>query len=260
MIINGILTENISAFSGYIVNFLFILLRAGIFVALMPVIGEKKFPGQFRMGLAVFIALLLTPVVHFEIRENQIPLLVLKEILIATSLGLTVRLVFMAINVSGHYISHTVGMSMARVFNPEMGQSTVISEVYGIMAMLLFLAMNAHHDLIIVFVKSFELLPAGQINIAAIVPVMMSMGSKFFIISMKIAAPVIVGLLISHLLTGFLYKAAPQMNIFFIAWPLNLFLGFLLMLLSLPVFEHVVGINFSDMRNEMIKVISFAKG
>jgi flagellar biosynthetic protein FliR len=257
---NAIMTENINALSGYIVNFLFILLRAGIFVALMPVFGDKKFPGQFRMGLAVFISLLLTPVVHFEIRENEIPLIVLKELLIATALGLTVRLIFMAINVAGHYISHTVGMSMARVFNPEMGQSTVIAEVYGIMAMLLFLAMNAHHDLIIVFVKSFEILPAGQINIAALVPVMMSMGSKFFVISMKIAAPVIVGLLISHLLTGFLYKAAPQMNIFFIAWPLNLFLGFLLILLSLPVFEHVVGINFSDMRREMIRVISFAKG
>jgi flagellar biosynthetic protein FliR len=251
---------NIEVLSGYIINFLFILLRAGIFVSLLPVIGGKQLPAQFRIGFAVFIALLLTPVVKFDIAENNIFLLIVREVLIAIALGLTVRFVFLAVNMAGTFISYTMGLSIARVFNPEVGQNTLISEAYGIITMLLFLAMDAHHDLIFVFVKSFELLPAGQLDINPLFPRVVSMGSGLFVLALKIGAPVMVGLLIVHLLSGFLYKAAPQMNIFFITLPLNILLGILLMILSIPAFEYVLNISFSDLRVEMARLIMMAKG
>lgn len=251
---------DLSAFSHYITNFLFILLRAGIFVSLLPVFGSKNLPPQFKIGFVVFIALLLTPVVDFQIKENSIPILIINEMLIAIALGFAARFVFMAVNMAGIFVSHTMGMSMASMFNPEMGQSTVIAELYGIIVLLLFLAVDAHHDLIYVFVKSYEVLPAGQFNAANTLPKVISIGSKLFILTAKISAPIVVGLLLSHLLTGFLYKAAPLMNVFFIVWPINILLGFLLMLLSIPVFEYVLNINFSEMKNEMSQILALAKG
>jgi flagellar biosynthetic protein FliR len=251
---------NIEMFSGYISSFLFILLRTSIFVGLLPVIGGKQMPMQFRIGLVVFIAMLLTPVVKFDIVENSIPLLIVKELLIGIALGLTARFLFMAVNMAGVFISHAMGMSLAQVFNPEFGQSTSIAEVYGVMAMLIFLTMDAHHDLIFIFVKSFELLPGGELNILPVVPEMVKVVSGYFTLALKLGAPIMVGLFIAHLLTGFLYKAAPQMNIFFITLPLNIFLGFFLMILSIPVFEHVIGISFSDLRGEMTRIIMMAKG
>jgi flagellar biosynthetic protein FliR len=251
---------NINAFSGYITNFLFILLRSGIFISLLPVLGGKQMPPQFRMGLAVFISLLLTPVVNFAIAENSILILIIKEIIIAMTLGFAVRLVFLAVNMAGTFISYSMGLSMAQVFNPEVGQDTLVSEIYGIMTILIFLVMDAHHDLIFVFVKSFELLPVGKLNIAPLLPEVVAMASGLFVMAIKIAAPVMVGLLIVQLLSGFLYKVAPQMNIFFVALPLNIFLGIMLMILSIPVFEHVLGISFSDLRGEMIRMLMLAKG
>ncbi len=252
--------QNMDQFSHHITNFLFILLRAGVFISLLPVIGGKQLPAQFRIGLAVFISLLLTPVVNFEIAENNIPILVMKELIIAIALGLTVRFIFLAVNMAGTFISFTMGLSMARVFNPEVGQDTLIAQTYGIVATLFFLAVEAHHDLIFIFVKSFELLPAGQLQIGPLLPGIVSMGSGLFVLGLKIAAPVMVGVLIVQLLSGFLYKAAPQMNIFFIALPLNIFLGIILMILSIPVFEHVLGISFSDLREDMTRLIMTAKG
>lgn len=252
--------DNFDTYSHYITNFLFILLRAGIFISLLPVIGGKELPGQFRIGLAVFIALLLTPVIHFRIVENSIPILVIKEMIIAMALGMTVRFVFLAVNLAGTLIGFAMGLSMATTYNPEIGQDTLISQIYGIMTMLIFLSMEAHHDLIFVFFKSFELLPAGQLNIEPLLPMIIAMGTGMFVLAIKIAAPVMVGLLIVQLLSGFLYKAAPQMNIFFIAMPLNIFLGMMLMILSIPVFEHVLGISFGDLRSNMIKLITAAKG
>jgi flagellar biosynthetic protein FliR len=254
------LIQEIKEFSQYIPNFMFILLRSSILVSLLPVIGGKQMPKQFRLGLAVMISILLTPVVQFEIAEHRIPLLVMKEVLIGLALGLTVRFIFLAVNMAGQFISYTMGMSIAQVFNPDMGQSTSIAEVYGIMAMLFFLILDAHHDLIYVFVKSFEMLPGGDVNVQALVPVVLSMMSGLFVLALKICAPVTVGVLISHLMTGFLYKAAPQMNIFFVTMPLNIFLGFLLIILSIPVFEYLMGVKFSDMRSEMVKIVSLARG
>ncbi len=257
---NELLATDINTFSHYMVNFLFILLRVGIFVALLPVIGGKQLPAQFRIGMAVFIAVLLTPVINFQIAENSIPLLVLKEMIIGASLGFAVRFIFMAVSMAGTFISFTMGLSIARVFNPEVGQNTIIAEAYGIITMLLFLAMDAHHDLIYVFVKSFEVLPAGQLNVKPLLTEVVSMGSGLFVLAMKIGAPVMVSVLIVQLLSGFLYKAAPQMNIFFIALPLNIFLGMLLIILGIPVFEHVLDVSFSDLREEMTRLVLMAKG
>lgn len=250
---------NIESLSSYIPNFLVILIRSSIFVSLIPIIGGKEMPGQFRLGLAVFIAIMLTPVVKVEIREDVLPLLVVKEVLIALALGFTVRFVFMGINLAGHTVSQAMGLSIAGVFNPEMGQTTQISEIFGIMAMLYFLAMDAHHEIIYIFVKSYELLPSGQLNIMPVISEVISLVNKLFILALKIGAPVIVGLLISNILTGFLYKVAPQINIFFITLPLNIILGLLLIILSIPVFEYVFNINIADLKNEMTRIIVMAK-
>lgn len=246
-------------FSEYITNFLFILLRTSIFVTLFPLFSGKQLPMQFKMGLAFFVSILLAPVVHFDIVENQVPLLVVKEILIGMALAFSARFVFYAVNMAGMYVSFSMGMAMGRVFNPETGQSTHVAELYGVITMLFFLITDAHHELIYIFVKSFELLPGGQVNIAAMIPTLISLGSKMFVISIKIASPILIGLLLVHIMAGFLYKMAPQLNIFFITMPLNIFLGFLLIAVSIPVFEYVLNTNFSNMRNEMMRIIMLAK-
>jgi len=257
---NELILNNMGILSEYIPNFLFILLRVSIFISFLPILGGNQSPVQFRIGLAVVISMLMTPVIQFEIAENHIPMMIVKEIFLGMALGLTVRLLFLAVNMAGAFISQTIGMSIATAFNPEMGQSTQIAEIYGTIALLYFLVLDVHHDLIFVFVKSFELLPAGHVNIQAVIPEMLSMGSGLFKLAMKISAPIVVGSLITYLLSGFLYKAAPQLNIFFIVMPLNIFLGFMMMILSIPVFEYVLGIQFDNIKTEMVKIISMAKG
>jgi len=257
---NGITPSDIAVFSQYFTTFLFILLRTSIIVVLMPVIGGTQIPAQFKIGLAVFVAILLTPVVEVRIVEDQIAMMVVRELFLGIALGLSVRFIFLAVNMGGLFISHTMGLSMGTVFNPELGHSTHVAEVYGAMLMLFFLVADVHHDLIYVIVKSFELLPGGQVNVLDLIPQMVEMMGKLFVVALKISAPVFVGILITYILSGFLYKVAPQLNIFFIVMPLNIFLGFMLMAISIPAFEYILGTNFSSIRDEMIRIIMIAKG
>jgi len=247
-------------FGRYIYNFLLILLRAGIVVSLFPFFDNKNFPAQFKIGFILAIALVLTPVIELDISKTGIPLLVMREIIVGMILGLTARFIFLSVEMAGQMVSNSMGLSMATVFNPELGQSTEMASLYGMMATLIFLAMDAHHDLIQVFVKSYEWLPEGQINLKNLIPEIISVSGKLFIIALKISAPVVIAMLISSLLLGFIYKAAPQMNIFFVGYPVYIFVGFIVILIGMPVFIHVISGYLNDIKYEMIKLITIAKG
>ena len=251
--------QDLTAFSPYLHKFLLVLLRSSIFLAMLPFFGSKNFPLQFKIGLAVALALVLTPVVQFEITNIAVPLLVIREMALGIILGATVRVIFFAVDTAGQLISHAMGLSVATIFNPEMGQSTEVARLYGIIAMLIMLAIDAHHELIAVLVQSYEWLPVGQVDVRDLVLKAVSAGSKLFIIALKISAPVMVGMLIVHILLGFLYKAAPQINIFFISFPIYIALGFLIIIMSVPVFVHVFPLQFQEARDEMFRVLALAR-
>jgi len=244
----------------YIPNFLFILLRAGIMVSMLPFLSTSNFPARVKIGIAVAIALILAPVVEFKVEKPEIPIVVIREIIFGMALGFAARLVFFAVDIAGQLMSIATGLSMASVLNPEIGQSTEISMVYGIIAMFVFLTMDAHHDLIVIFVKSYEWLPAGRLDVQSLVMPIISMGSKMFIIALKVSAPVVVLMLIAHLMLGFIYKAAPQINIFFVAYPIYIVLGFSVMILSVPIFIYTVGDYFNGIKDDMLRAIAAAKG
>ncbi len=247
------------SYAHYIPNFLFILLRAGIVLNMLPFIGSTSLPHQFRIGLAVAVALVLTPVVDVQVAKSAIPLVVVREVMFAMIFGLAARFVFFAVDMAGQVMSNATGLSMAAIINPEIGQTTEISQLYSIIATLLFFAIDAHHDLITIFVRSYELAPLGTINMQGIMTAGVSFTTSIFIIALKISAPVVIIMLITNIILGFVSKAAPQMNVFFVGYPLYLFLGFLTMFLSLPVFVFVMGRYFKGIPDEMGRVLLLMK-
>ncbi|MBI5634180.1 MAG: flagellar biosynthetic protein FliR [Nitrospirae bacterium] len=251
--------QELAAFSPSMHAFVLVLLRAGIFMSMLPVFGSKSFPLQFKIGLAVAFAALLSPIVHVELANIPLPVLVMREAALGIILGATARAVFFAVDMGGQMISNAMGLSIATVFNPEMGQSTEIGRIYGIIAMLIVLAIDGHHELISVFVQSYDWLPIGQVNVQNLILKVVSAGSKIFVIALKISAPVLVGMLIVNILMGFLYKAAPQVNIFFVSFPVFLALGFLIMAMSVPVFTHFFAGQFHDVNDELFRILAIAR-
>jgi flagellar biosynthetic protein FliR len=241
-------------------NFLLILLRAGIVLNLLPFLGSTSFPAQFRIGIAVAVSLILTPVVHFTVAASDMPVVVVREIMFGMVFGLAARFVFFAVEMGGQVMSNATGLSMATVFNPEIGQSTELSRLYSIIATLLFFATDAHLDLIAVFVKSYEWVPAGTAFLPGMTEAAVLFTGRVFVIALKLSAPVVIIMLITNLLLGFLAKAAPQMNVFFVGHPLYLFLGFLTMLVSLPVLVYVLAGFFKTLPEEMGRVLVLMKG
>ncbi|MBF0338149.1 MAG: flagellar biosynthetic protein FliR [Nitrospirae bacterium] len=241
--------------------FVLILLRTSIFMAMMPLFSSSNSPAQFKLAIAVALAFVLTPVIHFEIKAGgNYFSLIAREIILSMLLGGAVRLAFVAVNMAGQMISNGMALSIATSFDPEFGQSAEVSRLLGILVSLLFFAMDAHHDLIYIFAKSFEVVPPGQVNIDKLMIYGMFGGLKVFVIAIKLGAPVMIAMVVLNFLLGFLYKASPQINIFFVSFPLFIIVGFTVMLLSIPPFFQVVSSVFENLRYEMHKILVMGKG
>ena len=247
-------------FAEYIPNFLFILLRTGIFVSFMPFFGSNTFPPSFRIGIAVAIAVVLTPVVKFQVAEAGIPMMVFHEVVFAMALGLSVRFVFWGVDMAGQAISNSMGLAMATVFDPEFGQTADIARLKGAFAMLIFFALDVHHDIIYIFVRGFDVLPMGKADVPALMQAGVDLASRLFVMTVKLAAPVMVGLLSASVVFGFVSKAVPSMNILFISFPVYIFVGFVILLLSVPIFTMVLGGYFEGVKEEMSRIIAIAGG
>ncbi|HHN65543.1 MAG TPA: type III secretion protein [Nitrospirae bacterium] len=238
-----------------IITFVAVLMRVGLIFSFLPFLGSKAAPMQLRAGLILAISLVITPVVQIEFKTQEMVLVLMKELVFSFVIALAVRFIFYAIDAGAQVVATTMGLSMATVFNPEIGQSTEVARLYGFMAVILFLTMNGHHYFIYAIVKSFQVIPMGGVDLSAMLKAGIKLSGLVFEIAIKIAAPVIAVVMINNILLGALYKLIPQFNIFFVAYPLYLALGFVVLMIGLPFFLIFITGYFSDMRNYLNNLI-----
>ncbi|RMG01454.1 MAG: type III secretion protein, partial [Nitrospirae bacterium] len=199
-----------------LITFLVVLLRLSMIMVLLPVFGSKMLPPLFKVGLIIALSLSLTPVVQITYSDTGPVITLIREVVFSSVLAFTVRFIFYAIDTAGQVISTATGLAMANVFNPELGQSTEIARIYGIVAILLFLAMNGHHYFIYAFIRSFEYIPFGGAGISGLIKEAIRMSGRVFTISVQIAAPFITVVMVVNILLGIVSKLIPQFNVFFV--------------------------------------------
>ena len=251
---------DLGALNVYLPTFLYVLLRTSMFMAFMPLFGQETFPVQFKVGVAVALAVVITPVVNFHSGGQSIAVLVMREVLLGLAMGAATRFVFEAVNVGGQLIATAKGLRAGEVFDPQFGQSGEISQLLGSLATLQFLAMNGHHDLLYVFVKSYDIVPVGGANIKAIAEQILPLGGRVLVLGLKIAAPVMAVTFLINIAMGFLGKAAPQINILMTSFPIFILVGVFVMYLSVPVFMAMIEGQFLDMREQFMGVLMAAGG
>lgn len=214
--------------------------RVGAMVMLMPGIGDTSVPARVRLGFALLMSLLLTPLL-----QNTVPGVptsvgglwgqVIHEILIGLMIGSVLKLFFTAMSTAGEVISMQTTLSFAQTTNPSMGQSsTAVATFLSMLGLTLIMATDLHHLFIGAIVKSYDLFPfsrAVPVNDAATLAVRTVADS--FSLGIQLAAPVIVFSLVFNLATGLIGRVMPSFQIFFVASPLSVILGLSLLALSL---------------------------
>lgn len=241
----------------WVAAFLWPLTRILGLIAVAPVFGHASVPARVKIGLGVLIALAVAPTVNGIPAVDPVSLtgllMVAQQFIIGLAIGFAMRIIFAGVELAGEITSLSMGLSFASFFDPQShGHTTVISRFLTFLAILVFLSVNGHLMLLAVLADSFATLPisAAPINGQGFLQIA-NWGGLIFSAGIQLSLPMVAALLITNLALGILTRAAPQMNIFAVGFPITLGVGFVVLAISLPFLaaplEHLLqqGIEMS---------------
>jgi len=217
-------------------------MRIGAMLMSMPVLGTRMVPTRIKIIATFTISVLVLPLLPAVPEVEALSLaglfISIQQILIGFAMGFTLQLVFGSLMIAGEVIAMSMGLGFASMIDPNNGVSVpVIAQLMVIIGTLLFLALGGHLMLIQLVVNSFQTLPISATGIEresfwAIA----SWGSQMFIGAIWVAIPAIISMLVVTICLGVMTRAAPQLNIFSVGFPITMFLGFVILMLILPGF------------------------
>lgn len=247
----------------WVASFLWPLFRIASFLMIIPIIGTQLVPMRVRLGLSFLLALvvapLLPPVPAVDALSLDALFITVQQALIGSMLGFGFLLLIQVFIVAGQIIAMQIGLGFASMVDPANGINVpVLAQIYLIAVTLMFLAMNGHLVMIEVIVESFYAWPVSSqilgpdgLHTEAHWAIMMRV-SWLFTSGLLIALPAITAVLIVNLAFGVMTRAAPQMNIFSLGFPIGMVFGLFIIWVSasglLPQFNRLSAETFIFMR------------
>jgi flagellar biosynthetic protein FliR len=205
---------------------------------IMPGVGDSFVSANIRLLFALSIAVVMSPVLlpylpPVETISSSLMLLVVMEGVIGLFIGTVSRILIAALDVAGMIISMQVGLASAQVFNPGFAsQGSIIGALLSVTGVVLIFATNLHHLLIYAVFDSYQSFPPGALPEAgSMAHVIVSTFSKSFAIGFQLAVPFVIAALMTYIAMGVLARVMPQIQVFILALPLQIFLGMTVMLL-----------------------------
>ena len=233
MVISG------SELTAIVGSFLWPLFRISAVVMTAPVFGAKTVPSRVKLMVSLALTIVIVPMLpnmpEVDVFSLQGLYVTANQILIGIAIGFTTQLVFSAIIMAGQIIAMQMGLGFSIMVDPQNGmQAPVLSQFYIIYVLLVYLSLNGHLVLIQIVMDGFETLPIAVTGLSAdSIWQIMTWGRYIFSGAIGIAIPAIASLLVVNLSFGIMTRAAPQLNIFAIGFPVTLMLGFALVLLTM---------------------------
>lgn len=215
-------------------------LRVSAMLLIAPVFSASGVSVRFRVLLAVLIAALAAPIIPTPPTTDLFSasglLMAIREVGIGFAIGFVLQLVFGAVVYAGQAVSMTMGLGFAMAVDPQNGvQVPVLSQMYVILATLLFLSLNGHLILIATVIDSYQILPANLSGIpVSSLGEVAALGSKVFASGISLALPAMAAMLMVNVTFGVITRTAPQLNIFAVGFPMTLMGGFFVLFINMP--------------------------
>lgn len=231
-------------------SFIWPFVRVLALFSTAPVFSHRAFPRRARIGLAFMITLMIAPLLKAApgaaLFSPDGVLLLLQQLLVGFSIGFSIRLIFAAIEAAGDLIGLQMGLSFATFIDPQHNQQApIVGSFLGILASLLFFSVNGHLILLMTLVDSFQTAPVALDGLSHLRPqAVVAQGSIIFSLGLHLALPMIAAIMIANIALGLLSRAAPQVNIFAIGFPITLMIGFWILWIALPFLGNMIESTF----------------
>lgn len=248
----------------WLAAFLLPFCRILALIAASPFFGTRGVPNTIKIGLAfvltVVVAPVLGPMPAVQPASAYGLFILAQQIMIGVAMGLAIRVVFSAIEMAGHIMGLQMGLGFATFFDPQNStQIPVMGQFIGLIAMLLFVATDGHLMVVSALVESFSVLPIGLHPFSSQGWHTLALwGSEVFRAGVLISLPVVAVLMMTNIALAVLTRAAPQLNIFVVGFPLTLAVGFIVISIALGYFLPLFGGMFETGVQMMLRIAADA--
>ena len=249
--------------NAWVGSFLWPLFRVASFLMVIPIVGTQLVPMRVRIGMAFVITIVIAPLLPAVPQVGALSFqafyLTLQQIFIGSLFGFMFVMLMQVFVIAGQMIAMQMGLGFASMVDPSNGVSVaVLSQIYLIAVTLIFLAMNGHLAMIEVLVESFKAWPIstkvigeGGFGVDLLWEMLMRM-TWLLISALLVALPIVTSVLIVNLSFGIMTRAAPQMNVFSLGFPIGILFGLLIVWVStsglIPQFQAVSEQTFIFLR------------
>jgi flagellar biosynthetic protein FliR len=223
----------------FLTGFLLALVRASAWIAIVPPFATRAIPAMVKIGIAAAIALPMADRMTATaptLDGGPLIAAAVLQVAIGLSLGFVVYLLFAAVQAAGELIDLFGGFTVAPAYDPlANAQSSTFGRFYQLLATTLLFVINGHILLLRGFMTSFDAVSITGPSLDDFSSNLLHTLSLFFLAAVEIAAPLLAALFLSEVALGLLSRAAPQMNVFMLGFPIKILLTLLLGGLALPL-------------------------
>lgn len=238
--------------------FALVLIRVSALVVSSPIFGRKNLPNLVKIALCIALTGLLystwetVPVLEYR-GVLEYMLLCVKELMFGLVLGYVTTLFFSLAQTAGQAIDMQMGFGMVNVLDAQSNLSVpMMGNFLYIVLLAAFFAVDAHRQLIYILLSTFRNIPVGEVSLN---PMLGYSALEVFALSfglvINISMPVVAAGLIAEVFMGFVVRTTPQLNIFVVGIPLKIILGFVVLMMILPVYVSFTQDIFTEMFNSV---------
>ncbi|MDD5088165.1 MAG: flagellar biosynthetic protein FliR [bacterium] len=233
--------------------FVLVFIRVTAALAVLPVFSHRAVPTMVKAGIGGAIALLLAPTISGIAGGTSgtiadFILLAIRETLCGILIGFAGQFLFYAVDIAGQMIGFQAGFSIVASIDPNTeAQSTVLTQAYNLTMLLVFLTIDGHHMMLQAVADSFRHIPIG--GLAAGAPLAewtLNAAQTALADGVRLAAPIMVTLLLTDVGLGILVRVAPQMNVFVVGFPLKIGVTLIMMGITLGAMISIFTTQYGD--------------
>jgi len=232
------MTITLPALSGVVLVYLLVFARTGAMIMLLPPIGDANVPARVRLMLALAISFALAPTVTTAYPQTApqstvvLGVMIAQEVTAGLMIGAVARIIVSAVSVAGFLVASQTGLSYAQTLDPTSAaqQGAVVGNFLSMLAVVLIFASNLHHLAIGAVAGSYHLIPPGtSLPTGDMAELAVRIVSGAFALGFQLAAPFLVFGFAVNVGFGVLARMMPQLQVFFVAMPINILVGFVIM-------------------------------
>lgn len=247
--------------------FVLLCFRVGALFIASPIFGRTAIPAIAKIGFMGVLSYLFfiigpDPVAIEYYSLFGFALLILKEVILGIALAYVTNLYFFTTYVAGQFMDMQMSFGMVNVYDPQSNsQVPITGQFFNMLLLIVFFLMDGHQRLIYLIYLTLEALPVGTLQLSPQIGlVALEIFSNAFALGIMIALPMIASGLILEFCFGALVRTVPQMNMFVVGMPLKVIVGFLMLVVLVPIFVNFSDRIFTEMFNAMDTMFGALRG